>query len=247
MKKHEYKPSSEDVIAYLKENQDFFSNNRDALLALNVDNNIAGVSLLSAKQAKLLRQQLTEAEHQFLDLVGTVRVNEKTSILMHKMSLALLSALAAAANLGLAERMRLLDMVCAAVFKRHMHDVVMSLHWFAAFIGDESAAPASIVDEHDQRITPLINNVFSTGKAYYGPFSQAERTVLLDRFQRKAQSVLLAPLFMPISGKRMGLLVLSSNRPRRFVAGMGTMFLTQLTELIENIFASSVPKEQHDD
>ena len=246
MKKQEHKPSSEDVIAYLKENQDFLSANRDALLALNVDSGIKGVSLLSARQVELLRQQLSDAEHQFLDLVGTVRANERISILMHKMSLALLSTLAAASNVGLAERMHLAEMACTAVFKQQMHDVIMSLHWFAEFVGEEAVSAASVIDEHDQRVAGLINSVFAAGKACYGPFSHAERTVLLDRFQRNAQSLLLAPLFMPVSGKRMGLLALSSNRPRRFAAGMGTMFLTQLTELIENMFAPSLKERRGD-
>lgn len=244
MNKQLHKPSAEDVVAYLKENQDFLSNHVEVLLALNVDSYIEGASLLSAKQVQLLRRQLNEAERQFLDLIGTVRVNEKLSIFLHKTSLSLLTALRTFSNADFMERVGLVEETCAKAFKRQMNDVAITLHWFTGFIGTQASEKTLTIDEQDQRVSDLINNVFAAGKACYGPFSQAERTVLLDRFRRKAQSVLAAPLFMPVSGQRMGLLVLSSRRPHRFVAGMGTMFLTQLTELIESIFTPVSSKEQ---
>lgn len=246
MKKQEHQISNQDVVAYLKENRDFFLHNQEVLLSLNVNSCIEGASLLSAKQVQLLRRQLDDSERKFLDLVSTIRSNEKLSILLHKMSLGVLASLAMTAALDLPERMYLIETVCATALKRQMHDVVLSLQWFAAFAGPQVFAHSSVIDEQDQRVMGLINNVFADDKACYGPFSSAQRTVLLDRFQRNAQSVLVAPLLVPASGQRMGLLTLSSNRPHRFVAGMGTMFLTQLTELIESVFTATAVEQQQD-
>ncbi len=231
--------NDETVAAYLLEHPDFLSRHPDVLAALEGGQREDGAISLVEKQVAVLRKQNSEAEAGRVELIETARTNANLSVCLHKVALELLR------DVGL-DRTRLsragkasgVSRVCRTVLNQRIPDVTLFTHWFGGFLADDSDTDdVTVLDEKDQRIASLAASLFMAGEPGCGPFSEPERIVLFGHFAASMQSAVAAPLVEPGTKSRMGILVLASDDPARFAPGKGTMFLVQLVQLIESVFA----------
>ena len=228
--------SDDDVAAYLREHPDFYSHHPELLEVLEVGHGVKGGVSLLEKQIEGLRLKNKRLEDSVLRLINTAKVNEKLSLALHRLALDLLGSFAGGS--GVTSRCRVIccvESACRHIAPHDFEDVKVVLRWFCGFAGDCEAV--SVIDPNDQRISGLVKRLFATGRPDCGHFNAAQRVLLFPDPREEVKSAVVAPLKAPGSDVGIGLLVLASRDPDRFAPGKGTMFLVQMTRLIESAFA----------
>lgn len=226
------------VAEYLLEHPDFYQSRPEVFASLKLTHEaVGGISLLE-KQIDLLRTKNQETSDKFFELIETARAHEHLSLTVHAVALALIKSLGAGKNgLSQAQKIEHVDFACADILHSRLPDMRVITHWFADFV-DSADARVSVVNADDQRIRGLVARLYAADQPVCGPFTKPEQIVLFPNFATRPESSLVTALRQPDTGRRIGLLVFTSNEANRYSPGRGTMFLTQLVRLIEHVFST---------
>ena len=207
------------VMDYLKNNPEVLERHPEILSQLTFPHESGAAVSLVERQLKVLRDDNQKLRGQLAELIHIARENEELSQRFHRLSLELMAG-------------------------EHLHDIIAMTHdqvetfFYTDYVGfcfhDELRDQLKGLEKdtldaeskHARKIRKWMHN----RKPVFGPFDQGVRKLLFAD-QTQLASYTLIPLYHT---RDIGLLVLGSKSKDRFVEGMGTVFLTQLGELISS-------------
>lgn len=228
------KLSAAEVRDYLLAHRDFYQQHPKAFAELKLMHRAGDSASLLEKQIEVLREQNRELNDKLEAMVKIVSKNGTLSLALHYLALRLFDAMADGVGFDSRDhRAAVVERTVVAVFRERFPDTHIFLHWLSDFIGDAMDKTLSIIRSDDQRISSLLQRVFAYGKPDCRSLTRPQCAVLLPKLNVVNASTAVVPLLQPASALRMGVLVLFSSDTGRFVPGKGTVFLVQLTQLIE--------------
>ncbi len=205
--------SPDDVECYLTAHPEFFEQRPQLLSNLRLPHGPRGAVSLVERQIHVLRGQIEATEDKLLELVDIARENERLSTQLHAYTLALMDA-------------ENLDGVLAAA----RDQLIQSFKTEFVKIGLFDCAIDDALHEVDRHVTTqLLGGLLKGKKPYCGQLAEAQRHLLFGELAEQIKSVALIPL---APQGTLGFLALGSTLEERFRAGMGTIFLSYLGELL---------------
>lgn len=212
------------VADYLRDNPEFFQNNPSLLATLEIPHACGPAVSLVEHQVKVLRDQNRQLKRKLMDLVHVARDNNRLNERMHQMTLGLV-------NNGTLEA--LLD-----TLREHLQGEFKADTVTLRIAGmTEARARECGVDryETDSRELAHFESFFKTCRPQCGRFKPEQLQYLFGDQAEAIESAALIPL-----GHRSsyGLLAIGSQEASRFHPGMGTLFLTHLSELLGLLLSS---------
>ena len=208
-------PSGLEVASFLRRNPRFLDQFPDLALTLNVPREEGTATSLAGYQLQVLRDKNRELNKRLQELFATANDNERLTVRMHQLTLALLRAR------DPAETLRTLVAVLTEDFHSEHVRIVLFRgddrlpleDWVKVVSPDEPAMRAFA--EFRQAGEPLCGRL------------QPEKLDLL--FGERAAQVQSSAL-LPLEGR--GMLAIGSTDAGRFFPGMGTLFLRLLSESV---------------
>lgn len=207
------------VVEYLKNNAGLLDRNPDVLSQLSITHETGSAVSLVERQIKLLREENKHLKSKLSDLIHIARENEELSQRFHRLSLELMSGEHLHDILAMTR-----DQVRTFFYTDHV-----SFCFHDARAGQLQGLENSVLDS-DSKHAAKLKRWMHERKPVFGPFDQGVNKLLLDE-ERLLSSCALIPLYHT---EEIGLLVLGSKSKDRFIEGMGTVFLSQLGELISS-------------
>ena len=212
------------VAAYLQMHPEFFHNHLDLLERMHIPHPSGNAISLIAKQLELFRSRHQEQENQLTALIDIARENDAAFNRMHELTLAMLEANSleeavansleeAVANLTevLAECF-ITDFVAIKIIKEHAESPISNLF----------VAPGDASLKH-------FSNELSSNQPKCGRPTLAQARFLFGDAAAEVRSCAIIPMtFTQLEG----LLVIGSRDEGRFHYSMGSLFLTQMGEII---------------
>ncbi|HLD13177.1 MAG TPA: DUF484 family protein [Burkholderiales bacterium] len=208
----------EDAIArYLDEHPDYFQRHPELLARITLIHQVGGraVSLIE-RQVQVLRDQSRNLQRQLRELLGNARDNDALTDRLHRLALAMVDG-------------RTLDdaLDAAGDILRQEFQFDGARLLLRARDGFTSSR-AEVV--HDEAMLEELLRRVTAGKPVCGEAPEAP--VLRSLFGEHATDIKTWAL-IPLGGASpFGALCLGSRDPYRFHAGMGTVYLTRLGELL---------------
>lgn len=204
------------VAEYLQQHPDFFQDHLDLLEQMHIPHPSGSAISLIAKQLELFRGKHQEQESQLTALIDIARENDAAFNRMHELTLAMLEANSleeAIANLNvvLAECF-LTDFVAIKIIMQHPDSPLSNLFVEA---DDEGLQHFSVI---------LLENQPKCGRP-----TLAQAQFLFGDVATEVKSCAIIPMtFTQLEG----LLAIGSRDEGRFHYSMGSLFLTQMSEII---------------
>lgn len=208
--------SWEDAVArYLEDHPEYFEDRPDTLARLVLTHPVSGqtVSLIE-RQVHVLREREDALNRQLRELVGIARENDVLGNRLHRFAMAMLDAAA-------------LDEAFDAAAELLRQE--FRLDAVAVRVKGTPCDRAEIVAADDRILAGLLAPLVS-GKPLCG--ARHDEAALRYLFGERGGDILSTAL-VPLGDKSdRGVLALGSRDPQRFHAGMGTVYLSRLGELL---------------
>lgn len=197
--------TEEQVAEYLRTHPEFFDNRHALLEQLRLPHHVSGAVSLIERQIRVLRTKNHQLERKFLSLVKAAKANETLSSRMHQLAIALVSAG------GLEEVIHTAESTLTQAFQA------------------DSARVKLLDDENREETLDLFSDAYASNRPVCGTLTEKQKTFVFGTEVSNIQSAVLVPLS---HGQPEGYLALGSHDANRFHAGMGTLFLGYLGELV---------------
>lgn len=208
----------EDAIArYLDEHPDYFQRHPELLARITLIHQVGGraVSLIE-RQVQVLRDQSRNLQRQLRELLGNARDNDALTDRLHRLALAMVDG-------------RTLDDALDAAGGTLRQEFQFDGARLLLRARDGFTSSRTEVASDDAMLEELLRKV-TAGKPVCGEAPEAP--VLRSLFGEHATDIKTWAL-IPLGGASpFGALCLGSRDPYRFHAGMGTVYLTRLGELL---------------
>ena len=210
--------NSEDIAAYLKAHPEFFEQYAERMSQINIPHPHGGRSIpISERQILTLRDKAKQLESKLREIIQFGEENDALSQKIHTISLALLRARDAHSVVQVA-----LNHLRGDFAVPH---VAMRL-WCGGRGADASP-------EFAPEFTPVSDAVRSFATALAEPSCSAESAPETAALFGEHAPALKSFAYLPLrDGDTFGLLALASEDPQRYYAGMGTLYLSRLGDLI---------------
>ncbi|WP_446808855.1 DUF484 family protein [Methylomonas sp. 2BW1-5-20] len=204
------------VKVYLREHPEFFQNHLDLLETMHIPHPSGNAISLISKQLELFRVKHQEQENQLTALIDIARENDASFNRMHELTLAMLEANSledAVANLSevLAECF-LTDFVAIKIVKERPLSPISNL-----FVGADDAN------------LKHFSNELATNQPKCGRPTLAQARFLFGDVAAEVRSCAIIPM---VFTQLDGLLAIGSRDDSRFHYSMGSIFLTQMSEIV---------------
>ncbi|NOQ35669.1 MAG: DUF484 family protein [Methylococcaceae bacterium] len=209
--------NAEDVVSYLQQHPDFFSEHLELLETLTIPHPIHGntVSLI-AKQLEIFRTKHQQFENQLTTLIDIAKDNDTTSSRLHELTLALLNA-------------STLEMAV-----KNLHQVLTEC-FFTDFvvlkiIGEtENTELSPFFLAADDKHLQGFSEEFAAKQPRCGHLEEPQKQFLFEEAAAEVKSCAIIPILYP---NLSALLVIASRDENRFHSSMGNLFLTQISEIV---------------
>jgi len=212
------KITDKDVASYLREHPDFFESNTPLLRDINIPHLSGAAVSLVERQVGVLRKDNKKLIKKLEELVKNARVNEKLAKQVFYLTLALMSAK------DLAQVFTLLQ----ESLRRDFNVDATALKLIITPKEEKFAERGEFV-KHASELMQLFDKQLKEGRPICGRFKQEQLEYLFNDKADNVKSVAIIPLGEAAS---YGILAIGSRNEQRFYAGMGTMYLTQMSSLI---------------
>ena len=208
--------TSEQVESYLQQHPEFFNEHLHLLESMTIPHPSGDAISLISKQLEIFRTKHHELENQLIALIEIARDNDTAINRMHHLTLALLDA----ANLE--EAVANLDQVFAEYF----------LTDFVAIKIISPARHASIANLFIEPGAPELQHfyqILSSSQPKCGRPTLAQAKVMFGEAATEVKSCAIIPMaFTQLEG----IIAIGSREENRFHYSMGSLFLTQMSEII---------------
>lgn len=210
--------SEKQVVAYLRDNLDFFKSHSQLLSDLEVPHESGRAVSLVERQLGLLRDQKRYMQRQLQELVQIAQENEQLNQRIHRFTLKLI------ATTSIDEVMDLLRNGLAEDFS-----ITCSEVWLFLDPEESGLKGKNILFDEDSEIRKTFEATLQRRKAVCGKYTPEQLAMLFpSREKGEVKSAALVPLYRD---KALGLLALGSDDSRRFHSSKGTEVLGRLGEL----------------
>ena len=233
-------PLQEHAIAdYLRDHPEFFATHTGLLADIRVPHRTDGAISLIEHQVSVLREKNHALQRQLHSLVQVARDNDRLNEHMQRLTLALLEAP------DLHTVLRALGDSLVNDFRADA--LVMGLFVAEQRLPHDAAGPLTMrALSADAEGASVFASVLNAGKPLCGHLRREQRNYLFpDIAEENVASAVVVALGFPGAdsphSKRLGLLGIGSRDARRYHAGMGTMFLNHLGELIGRAVGRYLP------
>jgi len=211
-----------DIEAWLLDHPDFFQRHLDCLETLEIPHPCGDAVSLVARQIELLRDKNRRLEKQLADILRIARDNDTLLRRFHQLTIAQLDAGS-------------LDDALAAL-RWLLHDCFQADFVAVKLIQPVIDCPIrNLCVPEDSPELAHFQQILSEGKPECGKPSAGQAEFLFGSDGPEAQSYALVPL--QHAGLK-GVLAIGSRDPERFQAGMGSLFLSQMSDVVAARFAS---------
>lgn len=205
------------VVQYLRENPTFFLRREDLLAEMKLPHSQAGTVSLIEKQVSILRERNMDMRHRLNELLESGRDNGELFNKTSQLILAMLETHSAEELIQLLEKRLLADFdidYCAFIL---LADNYQGVRHFR--VEDPAVA--------QKHIKSLLNNTQSVS----GVLRPEELSYLFPT-HKKAASAVVVPLHAPGLN---ALLAIASEDPKRYGAGVGTLFIDYIAEVMQRL------------
>jgi uncharacterized protein YigA (DUF484 family) len=220
--------SDKDVEQFLKTHPEFFEKHTQILAELKVPHITGGAVSLVERQVDVLRKQNRKLQKQLDDLVQIARDNEKLNRQVYKLTLGLMEAETLESMLEYLYQTLKSDFAADAVAIRAA--VPKAQNRFqdrAEFVSDL------------ERMKTMFTKLFEENRPTCGRFNQEQRKYLFGGAAERIGSMAL----LPLSAKSpFGMLAIGSHEETRFHAGMGTVYLNQMSHIVSKALLRFIEK-----
>ncbi|MGR9116179.1 MAG: DUF484 family protein [Gammaproteobacteria bacterium] len=219
--------TSEQVESYLQQHPEFFNEHLQLLESMTIPHPSGDAISLISKQLEIFRSKHQELENQLNALIEIARDNDTSINRMHHLTLALLDAAnleEAVANLNhVFSEYFLTDFMGIKIIASGQHDSVANL-----FIDPDSPEL-----QH-------FYQILSSNQSKCGRPTLAQARVMFGDAATEVKSCALIPMAFT---KLEGIIAIGSREENRFHNSMGSLFLTQMSEIIGTRLISLLQQE----
>lgn len=215
-----------DVATYLSQHPDFFQGHLHLLESMHVPHPSGNAISLISKQLEIFRAKHHELESQLIALINIARENDTSFNRLHQLTLTLLEATT------LEQVMINLEMALKAFF---------ITDFIAIRLIQEPIADARLTDLFVAPTDPHLRHfeqIFSNVQPFCGQPTDAQRQFLFGDKAAAVQSCAIIPVVYP---RVNALLAIGSSNEEGFHSGMGSIFLTQICEIVATRLVSLLP------
>lgn len=208
--------TSKQVEQYLRQHPEFFNEHLHLLEQMRIPHPSGNAVSLISKQLEIFRAKHQELESQLTELIEIARENDTSYVRMHKLTLALLDAKTveeAVANLEtVLSEYFLTDFVAIRIIK-HAPDTTNSYLYI----------------EPDSEDLKPFSKELSSSEPTCGRPTLTQAKILFGDSSLEAQSYAIMPMMFT---ELEGFLAVGSREDGRFHYSMGSLFLTQMSEIV---------------
>lgn len=222
------------IADYLRNHPEFFNTHTRLLAEIRVPHQAHGAVSLIERQITVLREQNLELKHQLQALVQVARDNDSLNHRIHRFTLALVEA----KDLNAALR------IMSSTLREDFNADMLALCLFRPISAATKAVLAEALLLRERAIdnvdTAAFATLLATGKPLCGHLRRGQAGYLFgDEADNLGSAVVLALNASRDSEalNRLGLLGIGSRDAKRYHAGMGTLFLSHLGDLIGRALA----------
>lgn len=210
---------AEATADFLQSNPDFFNDHPELLDTLEIPHACGQAVSLVEKQLLRLRERNAELSNRLNTLVQVARDNEQLSIRMHKLTLAICDGDS-------------IDDVIQALEERLRRDFQVSHVGLRVLTPERTTIDSSreaLVMDASHPDLEVLTPFLKARRPVCGKVGAEQSEALFQTEEDSIGSAAMIPLSTP---DITGVLALASPDSSRFQRGMGTLFLTQLGELV---------------
>jgi uncharacterized protein YigA (DUF484 family) len=208
--------TEQQVKDYLQQHPDFFQHHLDILEKMHIPHPSGNAISLISKQLEVFRTKHQEQENQLAALIDIARDNDAAFNRMHELTLSMLEARCledVVANLAeVLHDCFLTDFVAIKIIQECADSPISNL-----FVSPDDAALKYFADE------------LKTNKAHCGRPTFPQACFLFGDAAPEVKSAAIIPM---VFTQMEGLLAIGSRDESRFHFSMGSMFLTQMSEVV---------------
>ena len=212
----QYFLTEEQVVEYLQSHPNFFQGHLDLLETMQIPHPSGSAISLISKQLELFRTKHQEQENQLTALIEIARENDAAFNRMHELTLAMLEANSledAVANLnGVLAECFLTDFVALKIVKHVTESPISNL----------------FIEPNDANLSHFANEL-SNNQAKCGRPTLVQAKFLFGDAAADVRSCAIIPM---VFTRLEALLAIGSRDEARFHYSMGSLFLTQMSEII---------------
>ncbi|MCL2020589.1 MAG: DUF484 family protein [Betaproteobacteria bacterium] len=213
--------SAESVMCYLEANTQFFEQYADRLAAVFVPHPYGGRAIsLTERQIITYRDQIRKLERKYQELSGYGEDNDAISEKMQRLTLALLGA----------EKAEAVTHLTVMHLREDFAVPHVDLLWRT---NPGRRCPPGFVAVGES----LDSTLEKLEKPYCGSKDDLPVPVLFGQEVRHIRSQALTQLRVPGEFGGRGILAMGSEEPERFYAGMGTLYLQRMAEIVSAALA----------
>lgn len=214
------KPESIDEAAvanYLTRHPDFFDRHGDILRDLRLHHPSGRAVSLIEKQVSALRERNTELRHRLNQLLDNARQNDRLFERSKRLVLSLLEC----NELG--------DLIDALYYSLNKE---FDIPFVQLILFRQPPQPCSVRVAAEDEAAMVLGRRLKASRAVGGGLTREEIAYLFDKDQQKVGSAAMVPLYY---NQMWGILAVGHEDPQHYQAGMGTIFLTHIAEVLDRL------------
>jgi len=216
-------PSEQIIADYLAQNPDFFDRHEDVLRDLRLYHPTGRAISLIEKQVSALRERNTELRHRLNQLLDNARQNDRLFERSKRLVLALLEC----NELG--------DIVDALYYS---FDKEFGIPFTRLILFRKPPQPCNVRIATEDEAKMVIGRHLKTSRAVSGGLNREEIAFLFDRDHSRVGSAAMVPLY---TNQLLGVLAIGHTDPKYYQAGMGTLFLTHIADVLDRLIPKHLP------
>jgi len=210
-------PDEHAIAQYLAKHPDFFDRHGDVLRDLRLQHPSGRAVSLIEKQVSALRERNTELRHRLNQLLDNARQNDRLFERSKRLVLALLEC----DELG--------DLVDALYYSL---DKEFNIPFVRLILFRRPTLPSSIRVTSEDEALVVLGRHLKASRAVGGGLSREEIEFLFDKDHPKVGSAAMVPLYY---NQPLGVLAVGHDDPKHYQAGLGTIFLTHIAEVLNRL------------
>ena len=217
MSDHPKYPQETAIATYLAQHPDFFDRHGDILRDLRLHHPSGRAVSLIEKQVSALRERNTELRHRLNQLLDNARQNDRLFERSKRLVLSLLEC----DELG--------DLIDALYYSLDK-DFSIPFVRLILFRKPQHLCSVKVASEDEAKV--VLGRHLKASRAVGGGLSREEIEYLFDKDHQRVGSAAMVPLYY---NQPLGILAVGHENPKHYQAGMGTIFLTHIAEVLDRL------------